>query len=304
MTNACPHDATAHHRQKSPIAAYGLIGLEIAMLLSWSAGFIGTRFASDDAPISLILLWRSLVSGVVLLPIALFFGPKIRRRDALEQAAIGAFAMAGYLAGFGLAIGLGVPTALVALITDMLPLAVAILSWPLLGQALNGKQWLGTFLGMTGVVLASIESLSLGSVEVWAYFLPVVGTLALAASTLLQRRFQSREMPVYQSLCIQCLAAAAVFSLFAYHDGGVAPVLEPEFIGGVLWLVVVATFGAWTLYYVALKKSSPARVTAVLYASPPVTMIWAWAMFGESMSWMMAVGLVVSLIGIVTVARG
>jgi drug/metabolite transporter (DMT)-like permease len=286
------------------MAAYGLIGLEIAMLLSWSAGFIGTRFASDHAPISLILLWRSLASGVLLLPIALVFGPKIRLRDALEQAAIGAFAMAGYLAGFGLAIGFGVPTALVALITDMLPLAVAILSWPLLGQALNGKQWLGTGLGMTGVVLASMESLSLGSVEIWAYFLPVAGTLALAASTLLQRRFQSRDMPVYQSLCIQCLAAAAVFAVFAYQEGRVAPVLEPEFIGGVLWLVVVATFGAWTLYYVALKKSSPARVTAVLYASPPVTMIWAWAMFGEPMSWMMVVGLIVSLIGIVTVARG
>jgi drug/metabolite transporter (DMT)-like permease len=304
MINARPQDAIAPNSRKSPIAAYGLIGLEIAMLLSWSAGFIGTRFASDHAPISLILLWRSLVSGALLLPIALLFGPRIRLRAAVEQAAIGAVAMAGYLAGFGLAIGLGVPTALVALITNMLPLAVAILSWPLLGQALNGKQWLGTALGMTGVVLASVESLSLGSVEVWAYFLPVAGTMALAASTLLQRRLQSRDMPVYQSLCIQCLAASAVFSLFAYHDGGVAPVLEPEFIGGVLWLVIVATFGAWTLYYVALKKSSPARVTAVLYASPPVTMIWAWAMFGEPMSWMMAVGLVVSLIGIVTVARG
>lgn len=286
------------------MAAYGLIGLEIAMLLSWSAGFIGTRFASDHAPISLILLWRSLASGLLLLPVALVFGPKIRLRDALEQAAIGAFAMAGYLAGFGFAIGFGVPTALVALITDMLPLAVAVLSWPLLGQALNGRQWLGTSLGMTGVVLASMESLSLGSVEIWAYLLPVAGTLALACSTLLQRRCQSRDMPVYQSLCIQCLAAAAVFSVFAYHEHGVAPVLEPEFIGGVLWLVVVATFGAWTLYYVALKKSSPARVTAVLYASPPVTMIWAWAMFGEPMSWMMVVGLIVSLIGIVTVARG
>ncbi|WP_137155001.1 DMT family transporter [Rhizobium sp. FKL33] len=304
MTNARLPDEFATSSQTGPIAAYGLIGLEIAMLLSWSAGFIGTRFASDHAPISLILLWRSLMSGVLLLPIALYFGPKIRLRDAVEQAVIGAFAMAGYLAGFGLAIGLGVPTALVALITDMLPLAVAILSWPLLGQSLSSKQWLGTALGMSGVVLASAESLSFGSVEIWAYLLPGAGTLALAASTLLQRRFQSRDMPVYQSLCIQCLAAAAAFSIFAYHDGGVAPVLEPEFIGGVLWLVVVATFGAWTLYYVALKKSSPARVTAVLYASPPVTMIWAWAMFGEPMSWMMAAGLIVSLLGIVIVARG
>ena len=148
-------------RENRLLALAVLLALEAALVISWSAGFVGVRFAIDHAPIFLILFWRSLASGALLLPIALFFGPKIRLCDALEQAAIGAFAMAGYLAGFGLAIGLGVPTALVALITDMLPLAVAILSWPLLGQALNGKQWLGTVLGMTGVVLASVESLSL-----------------------------------------------------------------------------------------------------------------------------------------------
>lgn len=79
--------------------------------------------------------------------------------------------------------------------------------------------------------------------------------------------------------------------------------LDPGFVGGILWLVFVATFGAWSLYYLALKKSSPARVTAILYLSPPVTMIWAFIMFGEPLSWAMAAGLVVSLIGIVIVAR-
>ncbi|MDK1489727.1 DMT family transporter, partial [Sinorhizobium sp. 7-81] len=85
--------------------------------------------------------------------------------------------------------------------------------------------------------------------------------------------------------------------------GGVLPVLDTGFIGGILWLVFVATFGAWSLYYIALRKSSPARVTAILYLSPPVTMIWAWVMFGEPLSFAMAAGLVVSLLGIIIVAR-
>jgi len=84
----------------------------------------------------------------------------------------------------------------------------------------------------------------------------------------------------------------------------VLPVADPGFVGGILWLVFVATFGAWSIYYLALRKSSPARVTAVLYLSPPVTMIWAWVMFGEKLSWAMAAGLAVSLAGIVIVARG
>ena len=281
-----------------------LILLEAALVISWSAGFVGIRFAIDHAPLFLILLWRSLVSGLILLPFALAIGPKIRMKDAVPQMFFGALAMSGYLAGFALAISQGVPTGLVALITDMLPLAVAILSWPVLGQALTARQWLGSFIGLTGVLIASGWSLDIGNVPLWAYGLPVLGTLSLALATLLQKRSAAGSMPVHQSLCIQCLSASAIFALFAWHEGSVLPVLDPGFVGGILWLVFVATFGAWSLYYLALKKSSPARVTAILYLSPPVTMIWAFIMFGEPLSWAMAAGLVVSLAGIVLVARG
>jgi len=286
-----------------PAEIVTLVALEAALVICWSAGFVGIRFAIGHAPIFLILLWRSLISGIFLLPFAVAIGPAIRWRDTLHQMMFGALAMSGYLAGFALAISFGVPTGLVALIADMLPLAVAVLSWPILGQALSPLQWAGSILGLVGVLIASGWSVDFGNVPLWAYGLPILGTLCLALATLLQKRSGSNAMPVHQRLCIQCLAAAAIFALFAWHEGGVAPVLDENFIGGILWLVFVATFGAWSLYYLALRRSSPARVTAILYISPPVTMIWAWVMFGEPMSWSMAAGLLVSIAGILIVAR-
>lgn len=41
----------------------------------------------------------------------------------------------------------------------------------------------------------------------------------------------------------------------------------------------------------------------MLYLSPPVTLIWAWVMFGEPLTWPIAVGLLVSLLGIVIFAK-
>ncbi|WEZ84027.1 DMT family transporter [Rhizobium sp. 32-5/1] len=277
--------------------------LEVALLVSWSSGFVGVRFAVDHAPIFLILLWRSLVSGMLLLPFALFIGPRIQLRDALCEMLFGIFAMAGYLSGFALAIAQGVPTGLVALIADMLPLAVALLSWPVLGQALTPRQWLGTFIGLTGVLIASGWTGDSGNVPLWAYGLPVLGTVSLAMATLLQKRRRSTSMPIHQRLCIQCLTSSAIFVVFAWKEGGVAPVMDTGFIAGILWLVLLATFGGWSLYYTALAKSSPARVTAILYLSPPVTMLWAWIMFDEPLSWGMAAGLAVSLAGVFIVAR-
>jgi len=295
--------STSHDSKRGFWTVAILIMVEAALVVSWSAGFIGVRFAADHAPIFLILLWRSLVSGLLLLPFALALGPRLRWTNVLPQMLFGALAMSGYLAGFALAISYGVPTGLVALIADMLPLAVAVLSWPVLGQALTIRQWSGSIIGLTGVLIASGSSLNIGSVPVWAYGLPVLGMLSLAMATLLQKRSPTSSMPVHQSLCIQCLSAAAIFALFAWHEGGILPVLDHGFIGGILWLVFVATFGAWSLYYVALRKSSPARVTAVLYLSPPVTMVWAWVMFGEPLSLAMVAGLMVSLTGIVMIAR-
>jgi drug/metabolite transporter (DMT)-like permease len=301
MTDLAPGTAAAQP-QFGALAL--LLTLEAGLIITWSAGFIGVRFASDHAPIFLILLWRSLVSGLLLLPLALTVGPRLRRHDVIPQVLFGALAMSGYLAGFALAIGLGVPTGLVALITDMLPLAVALLSWPILGQALTGRQWIGSLIGFSGVIVASAHSLALGHVAPWAYALPILGTLSLAVATLLQKRSPSIGMPIHQSLCIQCLSAAAIFSVFAWNEGGVLPVMNIGFIGGVSWLALVATLGSWSLYYLALRRSSPARVTSVVYLSPPVTMIWAWLMFGEPLSISMAVGLAVSLAGVIIVARG
>ncbi len=301
MQNEVSGAATRNQGRVTAIALAML--LEAAMVVSWSGGFVGIRFAIDYAPLFSILLWRSLMSGVLLLPIALAMGPRLRSKEVFSQMAFGALAMSGYLGCFAFAISLGVPTGIVALITDMLPLIVAFLSWPVLGQALSGRQWAGTLIGLLGVIVASGISTRTGDVPLWSYLLPVLGTASLALATLLQNSSASNTMPVYQKLCIQCLAAAAIFAIPAWREGSVLPVFNAGFIGGVLWLVFVATFGAWGLYYLALRHTSAARVTAVLYLSPPVTMIWAWVMFNEPLSWAMAVGMFISLVGIVIFAR-
>ena len=168
---------------------------------------------------------------------------------------------------------------------------------------MSARQWLGTLIALVGVLVASGISVQTVDMPVWTYSLPVLGTASLALATLLQNGLQSNSMPVYQKLCIQCLSAAAIFAVLAWQDGSALPVLSPSFIGGILWLVFVATFGAWGLYYLALRRFSAARVTAVLYLSPPVTMIWAWVMFNEPLTWFMAAGFGVSLVGIIVFAK-
>jgi drug/metabolite transporter (DMT)-like permease len=280
-----------------------LVLLEAGLIVSWSAGFIGMRFALDYAPVWLVLFWRTLVAGLLLLPFALLIGPRLRLPDVLSHMLFGTLTMCAYLGLFSLGIARGVPTGLVALISDLLPMAVALLSWPVLGHALTKRQWLGSVIGMSGVLIASAHSVSTGDAALWAYALPVLGTMCVAVSTLLQKRSTANAIPIHQSLCIQTLTAATLFGAYAVYEGRVMPPIEPGFIGGIAWLVLIATFGAYSLYILALRRSTAARVTAVLYLSPPVTLIWAWIMFSEPLTWPIAAGLLVSLLGIVVFAR-
>lgn len=277
--------------------------LSALLVLTWSTGFLGVRATSEEASILTILFWRSLLSGLILLPFALTLGPRLDRRAVAEQAGFGALGMFLYLGGFSLAIGQGVPTGLVALITDMLPLAVALLSGPILGQRLSPRHWLGMAVGVAGVALVSAEGVRLGDAPFWALVLPVLGTTAFALSAVLQRRLRPASVAVHQSVCLQCLTAAGLFALTALPFGGVTPPLTASFGAGIAWLVLFATFGGYGTYYLCLSRWPAARVTAVLYLSPPVTMTAAHLAFAEPLSPLMMAGTAVTLAGVALAAR-
>lgn len=274
-----------------PLLAAGLV-------VSWSSGFVGIRYANEHAPVFLVLFWRTLMAGVILLPFALLRGPRIGRRALLEQMAYGVMGMFLYLGGFAYAIGQRVPTGLVALIADLVPLAIAALSQPVLGQRLSGRQWLGTAIGVAGVLLVSADSLSLGSAPPIAYVFPVAGMLLFAVVTVMQKRLGSINMPIHQSLAIQCLTASVFFAACAMAQGGIAPPADWHFEFGIAWLVLFSTFFCYSIYYLCLRLYPAAQVASAVYLSPPVTMIWAWALFGEPLTLVMFAGLAVTLIGV------
>lgn len=280
------------------------LALAAALVISWSSGFVGVRFANDAATIPQVLFGRSVISGLLLLPVALLYGPKLGLRAVMEQGLYAFLGMFLYLGGFALAIGQGVPTGLVALMADLVPLGIAVLSAPILGQPLTRRQWIGTAVALTGVLLVSADALALGDAPPLAYALPILGMLAFALSTVVQERKAVLPLSIPQRLSLQCLWAAAMFAPFALASGGFFPPLTADFALGMAWLVVLATYGGWLIYYLFLRLYPPAMVSATVYLSPPVTMLWAWVLFSEPLTWVMALGLAVTLAGVALVATG
>jgi drug/metabolite transporter (DMT)-like permease len=278
--------------------------LATLLIIGWSSRFVGIRYANQEASVMLLLFWRTLLSGLILLPFALTVGPRTSMRAAREQALSGIMAVFLYLGGFALAIEQKVPTGLVALIADLLPLAIAALSQPVLGERLTQRQWLGTAIAVVGVLIVSCDSLSFGTAPLWAYGLTVGSMLVFAVASVLHKRRKTQHMPVHQSLCIHMLMGSVLFGLCALTQGTLAPPMTRDFAIGMVWLVLIATFLAYTIYYTSLRLFPVAKVSAAIYLSPPVTMLWAWLLFSEPLTLAMFVGLAVTLVGVWMTSRG
>lgn len=235
--------------------------LATLLIIGWSSGFVGIRYANQEAGVMLLLFWRTLLSGLILLPFALAIGPRITMRAIWHQALFGIMAVFLYLGGFALAIEQRVPTGLVALISDLLPLAIAALSRPCLGERLTNRQWLGTAIAVAGVLIVSFDSLSVGTAPAWAYGLTIGSMLVFALASVLHKRRKTQHMPVHQSLCIQVLMGSVLFGLCALTQGSLAPPMTRGFAIGMIWLVLLATFLAYAVYYTSLRLFPAAKVS-------------------------------------------
>ncbi|YAF55824.1 Permease of the drug/metabolite transporter (DMT) superfamily [Pseudomonas sp. E141] len=273
-------------------------------MLSWSSGFIGARFSLDYAPPLLVVFWRCVLVTLVLFP---FVARNLRRTSAavlLKNAGIGLLAMAGYLAGITQGIALGVPAGLAALFADLLPMGLALLAAGVLGQRLAWPVWAGLVIGLVGAALVTHGALAWGDAPLWTYALPLLGMLSLAVATLWQKHLPpSQSFGLLPNLWLQCCVSGFAFALVEGLQGSLAPIPSTGFVLSVLWTAGLSTIGGYGLYWLCLRRASATRVASVLYLSPPVTMLWAWAMFNEPLSWQMVSGMAVSGIGIWMVVR-
>ncbi|MFG8537428.1 EamA family transporter [Pseudomonas aeruginosa] len=116
-----------------------LLAVQLGMVLAWSSGFVGYRYAMEQAPVFLTSFWRFAVCLALLLPFAWAGLRRLSARQWRRQALIGALAYAGYIVPIAKAIELGVSPGVAALMADLLPLLVALLALAL--ATLLQKRW-------------------------------------------------------------------------------------------------------------------------------------------------------------------
>jgi len=266
------------------------------MVPIWSSGFIVGTLAVRHAPGLSILFWRMGVAALVMGAIAMAIrAPWPRERRAIVQmVVVGLLLQAAQFVGIFLALQHGVPAGLTALLAGSSPLLVAVLATFLLDEHLAPRQWLGSVIGVGGVVLAVIEELH-GGGSALGFMFAVVGLVGLVGGTLVQRAYGADVDPKVANT-IQLLTATVVIAPLAAFTQGFG--LSEEALAPLAWLIFGLSIGAVMLFFWLLRNEKSGEATSFLYLVPATTAIAGVPILGQLLSIGAVAGLVFALIGV------
>lgn len=172
-----------------------------------------------------------------------------------------------------------------AILTFTNPLLVIVISALFLGIRYRARQWIGTVLGLAGVIITFGIGLNVSP----GTFIGLLSALFFAVGTLLAKRwggeFDTFVLAGYQML----VGGLALLGLSVIAEQPHLPA-NATTVGGLTYLVLFSSIIQFALWFYLLKKTDPARTSAFLFLAPFFGVLGGWVIIGEPLHWYVAAG--------------
>jgi drug/metabolite transporter (DMT)-like permease len=277
--------------------------LPFLFVVLWSTGFIGARLGLPHIQPLTFLLVRYIAVLGCMLPIAVLSRAPWPQgaRQWLHIGVSGLLVHGIYLGGVFTAISLGLPAGVASLVVGVQPLLTAIGAGFFLGATVSPRQWLGLLLGLAGVALVVSGKLGL-EFGLQAVVPAVLALLAITAGTLYQKKF----CPVFDwrtGAVAQFLPTTVLTGVAALLTENFQIEWTGELFFALGWLVLVLSIGAVSLLNWLIRHSNAVNVASLFYLVPPSTALFAWALFGNTLSGMALLGMALTVWGVYLARR-
>ncbi|MGZ5178002.1 MAG: DMT family transporter, partial [Burkholderiales bacterium] len=129
-----------------------------------------------------------------------------------------------------------------------------------------------------------------------------VSLFSITAGTLYQKRYCS-SFDLRAGSVIQFTAALLLLLPVALLTERMSVEWTGEFIFALAWLVFVLSIGAISLLFYLIEHGEATRVASLFYLVPLTTAAMAYLIFGEKLSLLALIGMVLGIIGVALVIR-
>jgi len=269
-------------------------------VLLWATGFIGARYAMPWAEPFAFLAGRFALAFLILAGLIVALrGKWPTGKQAMHAIIAGVLTHGLYLGGVFWSIHNGLPAGISALIAGLQPLVTALLAGWLLGEKVSPRQWAGLAVGLVGVVIVLWPKLGVSGAGITAPNLiaSLIALLSISGGTVWQKRHSGGDSLMGGAFW-QYVGAAVVMLIAALATETGAVTINGELVFALVWLTLVLSIGAIFLLMLMIREGEMSKVASLFYLVPSVTAIMAWALFGEHLSIVQVVGMVVATLGV------
>ena len=283
-----------------------LVGAPSLFVVLWSTGYISARLGLPYAEAGTFLMMRFALAAIVMVALVVVSRAPLPAsfREWAHCAVVGALVHGLYLYGGFASIQEGLTPTTIAVVVGMQPVITAVLIGPILGEAVNIRQWGGFFLGTVGVVLvivANFASIGFGS-GAPAVFLSLLCVLSISVGTLYQKRFCA-SVDLRSGTMIQLIIAAVMmWGISSWFETGHVE-WTGTFVFALMWSVLVLSVGAYALLWWLVRRNAATNVVSLFFLMPPVTAVFDWLLFDETVSLITLMGIAIAVAGIAIVIR-
>lgn len=181
------------------------------------------------------------------------------------------------------------------------PIFIALLSWAYLKEKFNLSQWLGLFVAVAGVfaLVYNGKPENLGWIHTRGDIIVLGSCVTWAIYTVGTRELTARINPLVATFWMTGLAGL-VFVPWTFVMSGYERFLnlESTTVISLVFLGVFCLAIAFWLWSEGLSRQTAAEVGVYLYVEPLITMIGAWILLSESITFWLIIGAVLISIGV------
>ncbi|WP_242116856.1 DMT family transporter [Sphingomonas lacusdianchii] len=277
--------------------------------LIWGSTWIVIRDQLGVVPASWSVTYRFLIAGIVMLLWAWQRGDRIAvdRRGLLFATGLG---LAQFCLNFNFVYRSEqyVTSGLVALMYALLIVPNSILARIFLGQRMGRQLLVGSAIALAGVALLFVhearEHSENGAAVLIGLGIALAGVFSASVANVMQATPTAKAYPMVPLLGIAMLIGAAMDASYATLTVG-PPVFDWRwaYVGGLLYLGIVASAVAFTLYFGLIRTIGPAKAAYNGVVVPVIAMLLSTLFENYRWSPLAGAGAALALAGLVVALR-
>lgn len=301
--------APAPHRAPSPARLHGLLGV---MLLIWAANFVFAKLAVRDAPPLVVACIRTVLSGMVMLPVYRLARPgadpalrRWTRRDLPRLAVVGVLGIVANQFAFVAALTY-TSVAHGAVVGATAPVLVLLGAAALGHERLSRRRLAGMIAAAAGVAFLQLARAPGGGGASAFGDLLMLGNAALFAAFSLFGKSLTAEVGTLAVNAIAYWGGALLslpFAVWGLWDlGGPGRIGAAAWVG-IVYMSIAPSVVGYLIYSHALRYLPASRVASVTYLQPILATLLAVLLLGERPGLTYLVGAAIILGGVWLVQR-